>query len=115
MGERLHHRLGIELLIFGRELVAFQDVEIVACHAGFFSPRAKLNLGGVDGRAVMIEVDHELRGRALDQESSRSPRRATKKPEQALAIAPPEIRTVGRPMAVNAFETIDAGMSRRAR
>ena len=43
------------------------------------------------------------------------PAACNQKARAGPAIAPPEIRTVGRPMAVNAFETIDAGILRRAR
>src|SRR5271163_4221523 len=67
MDERRHYRLGIELLVFGSELIAFQDVEIVALPCEIFLAERKAYLGGADGRTVMIEVDHEASSRFINQ------------------------------------------------
>ena len=60
VNQRRHHRLGIELLVFGRELVAFQNVEIVALPCEIFLAERKAHLGSADRRAVMIKFDQAM-------------------------------------------------------
>src|SRR5271165_4632865 len=60
MDQRRHHCHRVELEIIRMEVLAFQDIEIVALPRDVFLHQDEAHLGGTDGRSVVIKFDHEF-------------------------------------------------------
>jgi len=58
MNQGRHHRLGIELDVGGVELLALEDVDIVTFPFQALLRQHQPNLGGADGRSMVVEFEH---------------------------------------------------------